>query len=126
MARFIHPAEAGLEGGDEVGQFGVGQRRLQHVQGVMQAQAHDLAHPVVFRLGQAQGARRLAGRAVDGGPAVHQGSIDVENGQRRVRSRHAGTRSKATVRRGWSPEKGTVPCHMQDGNSTSLPASGFS
>ncbi|MNI52161.1 hypothetical protein D3C73_1069240 [compost metagenome] len=128
MAGLIHGAETGLEGGDEIGQFGVGQRRLQHMQGVMQAQPHDLAHAIVFRFRQAQNLRRLAGRAMDRGATVDQGAVDVEDGERSVGSGHiqTGTMSKATVRRGWSPPKGTVPCHRQDGNSTSLPGSGFS
>ena len=57
----------------------------------------------------AHDARGLAGGFVDRPAAVHQGSVDIENGQG---ADHAGTRSKAMVRRGWSPPKGTVPCHM--------------
>ena len=35
-----------------------------------------------------------------------------------------GTRSKAKVMRVWSPLNGIVPCHMYEGNSTSMPGFG--
>ncbi|MNC72685.1 hypothetical protein D3C75_1237710 [compost metagenome] len=79
------------------------------MQRLVQRQADNLAHPIIARLGQPQSLRRLAARAMDRRPAVHQGAVDVENSQG---THQAGTTSKAMVRRVSSPVNGTVPCHI--------------